>query len=121
MFTFNAIKHFNEMLALVYILTGLMRTDTFSVRELPILMNLRHDHGGGFWKKMTYPRSGPCVDNMVADFTIRISLTVFIVEGGAVSKTKPLAERADLRRRGLQLMGEFWESNPKNAGLFPHL
>lgn len=35
------------MLALVYILTGLMRTDAFSVRELPILMNLRHDHGGG--------------------------------------------------------------------------
>lgn len=104
MFTFNCNQTLkkNEMLALVFILIGLMRTDAFSVRELPILMNLRHDHCGGFWKKMTYPRSGPCMDNMVADFTISLSLTVFRVEGGAVPKTKPLAEWADLRRRGLQ-------------------
>lgn len=80
------------MLAVVYFTTGLTRTAAFSVRGLPILMNPRNDHSDGFWKKMTYPSSGPWEDNMVDDLTtIRIPLTGFVVGGEAVSKTKPPA------------------------------
>lgn len=67
-----------------------MRTAAFSVRGLPILMDLTHDHGGGFWE-MTYPSSGPWVDNMVDGFPLRTAPTLFVVGGRAVSKTEPPA------------------------------
>lgn len=76
------------MPALVYFVTGLMRTAAFSVSGLLILRNVRRDCGGGFWKKFTHPSSSPWVANMVVAFTVRISLTFFVTGGRTVSKTK---------------------------------
>lgn len=72
------------MPTLVYFMTGLMRTAALHVRGLHTLMNLRHDHGGGFRKKFTHPSSSPWVANIVDAFPVRPTLA-----GEVVSKTEP--------------------------------